>query len=596
MTTPPTSGATRAVKTIAVKAVRRTRRTTGTVVRRARKTGTKLTPTSVPKTPTEARAQADRLLDQRILPHAARRAALVRAWTLRAKTEGALPGDHATLLTQTLGLGRRLARKGHLDDAIAVYAATEAVMGDDASRAQLLVQRSALELRQGIVPPDLRERTVTLLREADRSLAAGDRDAAGTRLQEAFNLDFHRTLHFEDIPSVLSQDVEGFLAPYRASTTYAEVIRPTERTRPAQEPVLGRPHRLLVTTFFNWNFVNDIVADYRQTAGVEVRTIDLKEIPDGPWRAQPVDLVKDRLHQVAGTGTLTPPPSVREAFDWADTIFVEWGHRALPWVSMLPDVRAKVVARLHSYEAFTPMPMHTDWTGIDDMVFVSPHIRALVEASVPEIHRARLHTIPNRNLLGDFRRPKTEDAAYTLGLVGWNNVTKDPLWTVEVLEHLRRHDDRWKLLLLGHDFPKNGLTQPAVAYRDTLHAHLAALGDAIERPGFTDDVPEALRRIGVIVSSSRREGTHEGLIQGVASGSYPLVRNWPYVAAWGGPATMFPQDWIVETPEQAASKLLEATAQVSPLEAAEGMAEWAYSTYDWSVVRPQLDDVLFSPR
>ena len=68
---------------------------------------------------------------------------------------------------------------------------------------------------------------------------------------------------------------------------------------------------------------------------------------------------------------------------------------------MLPELRARVVARIHSYEAFTPMPMHTDWAGIDDIVFVSPHIRALCEVTVPEmVAHTRIHTIPNRNVLG----------------------------------------------------------------------------------------------------------------------------------------------------------------------------------------------------
>ena len=73
----------------------------------------------------------------------------------------------------------------------------------------------------------------------------------------------------------------------------------------------------------------------------------------------------------------------------------------------------------------------------------------------------------------------------------------------------------------GSNFPTSNLTGPATAYRDALLRRIAALGDAVERPGFSDDVPEALRHVGVMLSSSRREGTHEGLIQGAASGASP---------------------------------------------------------------------------
>jgi glycosyltransferase involved in cell wall biosynthesis len=517
-------------------------------------------------------------------------------WERSAAVGGAV-GSQEALLRQCLGLGRRLARRGQLDAAIQVYAAGERAVKRQDRRLLLTVQRAALELRQGHVPADLWQRTTDLLSLADVALAEGDHDTAGQRLQEAFNLMFHRTLHFEDLPSILSTDPEGFLAPFRDSTAYQQAIAATESAHAPGHRDAKRAHRLLVTTFMNWNFAADLIRDYEATAGFEVRTIDLKEIPDGPWRAQPVDLVKNRLRQSAGLGGIEPPAEVRELFEWADTVFVEWGHRALPWVSMLPNLRARVVVRIHSYEAFTPMPMHTDWSGIDDVVFVSPHIRALTEATVPEmVKHARAHTIPNRNLLRTYQRPKHQGSEFTLGLVGWNNVTKDPMWAVELLEKLRKHDDRWRLRLVGHNFALAGLTGPATAYRDELMSRIESLGAAVERPGFSDDVAEALRHIGVILSSSRREGTHEALIQGVASGAFPIVRNWPYVAKWGGAHTLYPPGWIVETTDEGCMRILDALESGPLLEQARELAQWTIDEYDWSVVRPQLDELLLTPK
>ena len=547
---------------------------------------------AIPTSPSQARATAKQLFNSRIIGTPRGRKALLLAWRTRTR----LPASDAEISRMALGLGRRLAHKERPVEAIAVYAAAELAMSDLDQRLLITVQRSALELRIGEVPPDLWERVGELLAAADRALAAGNDTAAGSRLQEAFNLAFHRTLHFEDTPSPLAIDPDTFLAPFHASTAYRDLVRPSGLPRPPRPVVTGRPRRLLVTTFMNWNFVDDIVKDYEATEGVEVRTLDLHGMLDGPWRAQPVDLVQRRLRQSHGLDDVVPPPEVREAFDWADTVFVEWGHRALPWVSLLRDVPARVVARIHSYEAFTPMPMHTDWSSIDDLIFVSPHIRALVEASVPALADGpRLHTIANRNLLDAYDLPKYDGSAYTLGLVGWNNVTKDPQWALDLLEALREHDDRWRLRLVGHGFPKKNLTGPATNYRDALMARIDALGDAVERPGFTTDVPEALRHIGVIVSSSRREGTHEGLIQGAASGAFPVVRNWPYVARWGGARTMVPDEWVVDTAQEGARMLLAAAEDdIAFAERRRAMAEWTVRRYDWSVVRPQLDALLLS--
>lgn len=550
----------------------------------------------VPLTPRAQRAVAERVFDRRLVPNDTAREQVVRLFESRARHAGRGQDAQRRLLHHTLGLGRRLNRLGKRTDAVRVYRAGERGLTDPRDRLLVVVQRTAVELRQGIVPADLWDRIRDLLAVADEHLGTGDVESAGARLVEAYNLAFNRVHHFEDRMSPLAQDPDAFLAPFRASATHQAVERPSGHPRPPQEERAGRPHRLLVTTFMNWNFADDLVEDYRATPGVQVRTLDLMSIPDGPWRAQPLDIVRNRLRQQVGSPGLEPPAEVREAFDWADTVFVEWGHRALPWVSMLPGLRARVVARVHSYEAFTPMPLSTDWSGVDDVIFVSPHIRALVEASVPEICAVRRHTIANRNLLDEFRRPKLPGAELVLGLVGWNNVTKDPAWALDVLEELRRTDDRYRLRLLGHDFDQANLTGPARTYRAALEERFVALGDAVERPGFTDDVPQALRGIGVILSTSRREGTHEGLIQGAASGSLPVVRNWPYVAKWGGPGTLYPAEWIVETPAEAAALILRAAVGGGVGRPAADAAEWARTHYDWSVVRPRLDEVLLGPR
>jgi len=84
----------------------------------------------------------------------------------------------------------------------------------------------------------------------------------------------------------------------------------------------------------------------------------------------------------------------------------------------------------------------------------------------------------------------------------------------------------------------------------------------------------------------------------VASGAFPVVRDWPYVARWGGARTLFPDEWVVQTPQEGAERIVAAMAQ-GPIGAqGEALAEWTIARYDWSVVRPQLDALLLdrSPR
>ncbi|MDZ7577723.1 MAG: hypothetical protein U0904_06070, partial [Candidatus Nanopelagicales bacterium] len=68
----------------------------------------------------------------------------------------------------------------------------------------------------------------------------------------------------------------------------------------------------------------------------------------------------------------------------------------------------------------------------------------------------------------------------------------------------------------------------------------------VEVTGHTDDGPGELQRAGFILSTSRRESFHQGLIEGALSGSVAVVRNWPMLARYGGPGTFLPKPWICE--------------------------------------------------
>lgn len=104
-----------------------------------------------------------------------------------------------------------------------------------------------------------------------------------------------------------------------------------------------------------------------------------------------------------------------------------------------------------------------------------------------------------------------------------------------------------------------------------------------------------LRRVGVILSTSRFEGTHEALLQGAASGALPVVRNWPELRAWGGPASIYPPEWVVDSPQAAAARILAATPTPPASEDAHEAQRWALETMDWDVVRPAFDAVVLEP-
>jgi len=241
-------------------------------------------------------------------------------------------------------------------------------------------------------------------------------------------------------------------------------------------------------------------------------------------------------------------------------VFVEWCTSLAALMTFVDPRDTRVVVRLHSYEAFTQWPHLMDFSRVDDVVFVSEHLRDLAAAAIPalsEPRAPRLHVLPLAMELERFRRPKPDTARFTIGVVGASKVVKDPRWAIEVLRELRRHDERYRLQLirgkLQHD--KSVATQE---YADRLALDLDESGPAVEVLGHTGDVPTALEQVGVVLRSSIRESFHIGLVEGAASGAVPVVRNWPYFP--GAARSLFPSEWVVDSPQQAARRILEATA------------------------------------
>ena len=194
-----------------------------------------------------------------------------------------------------------------------------------------------------------------------------------------------------------------------------------------------------------------------------------------------------------------------------------------------------------------------------------------------------------------FLQPqKPADARFTLAVVGAGRVVKDPLWAVDLVRRLHERDPRYRLRLIDGHLEHRGPATGRYAHR--LSSEVGALPPGVvEVAEHTDDLPTALSEVGVVVSSSVRESFHIGLVEGVASGALPVVRDWPYLP--GGAAQIFPHDWIAVSTADAADLVFARTQDASLWQrlTAEA-AEHVLSRWDWSVVHEQWEDMLLGPR
>ena len=486
-------------------------------------------------------------------------------------------------------------------DAAVTRAAAARRLHDPVIRAEWLTAAANAELEAGRVPGFLSQAAAAELARADHALALDDYTEATRSVARIIPLLFNRAVHFDSLESPSAADPARFLAPLHRSAAGRAIARPRGRRIPAAPPPAGRPHRLLFLTRANEYFLSDIRQKYADDPDFEVRNLDLLADEE----REPLTRRTGKLihHLLAGESEYGD--AVRQWFqphvDWADTVFVDWclGHAAM--LTTVDPGTTRVIVRLHSYEAFTVFPHLVDFSRVDDLVFVSEPLRDFTLDVVPRLRgrdAPRTPVVTNAVRLDRYRRPKTADARFTLGLVGLNAIAKDPRWAFQVLRELRKRDDRYRLVLIGKEIDGTPTPQAAAYHAGYVQelAELEAQG-AVRRVGQTDDVPGALTDVGVILSSSVRESFHLGLIEGAASAAVPVVRNWPFFAGRDHNArSIFPADWIVDTPAQAAERILASTTDEQTWrKTGEAAAAHAVATWDWSVTQTAYDRLLQQP-
>ncbi|GAA2294715.1 hypothetical protein GCM10009853_058390 [Glycomyces scopariae] len=475
-------------------------------------------------------------------------------------------------------------------------------MSDLPVKAKLLDDVMRQEFKRGVTPQHTNQAVRALLDLADQQYAAGRLEEAAVNLNRALVVGFHRVTHIDQLSSPLAADPRKFVKRFHRSTALQAVQAPQGRQRPAAPAPTDRPLRLLVTTSANDNFLHHILDRYRAHPGVEVRYLDLaaqnslKRITGSDWRIVQTKLGGDDEYAEAVEALMRPH------LDWADTVFVDWCAGPVAMLSTIDPGDTRIVVRLHSYEALTRWPQMVDFSRVDDLVFVAEHVQDLTVAQTPQLrgaHAPRMHVLHNAMKLSGFAREKTPDARFNIGLVGVSQVAKDPLWAVEVLRELRAQDDRYRLVLVGGDMDRRA-SRATKKYRDRMEKELAPLvaSGEVVRTGPTDDVEGELTGIGFILSSSVREGSHNGLMEGAASGAVPVVRDWPFYAGKPHSArTLYPEGWVVDSPAAAARRVLQVNAtEESWQQDAKLASEHALSTWDWAVVHADFDRLFLGDR
>lgn len=460
----------------------------------------------------------------------------------------------------------RLLRSHRLEAAEQVIDDLGAVFGAEAlERHGVPALRALLDVQTGRSSDTgpVVEAVRAVLDEADAALAGEVAGLDDATLDEvaflatvALDVLFTRRLHAAVTTTPLVDDPDTFLAPLRDTATGRLLAAPAPTPTRAPAPAPPRP-RLTVLPGAYPKFAKAVVEQLAPAADVEVLDLGARE---SRFTNTGVDPRTVRSRLLAATGQASRiDPATAEALG-VDVVFVDWADKGLTWVTDVVPHGTRVVVRLHGVDTLSAWLHTADWSRVSDAIFPSEHLRrAAANALAGRLDGVRQHVVANPVDVERYVLPKHPSARKRLGMVGWAQQVKDPLWTLDVLAELRRHDPEWRLALIGADVDLRGSNPVERELARAFHARLAAdpdLHEAIDYVGFTSRLPERLRDVGWAVSSSRREGFHIGLVEMAASGAVPVVRDWPVYAREGGAGLLYPREWVVTTPAEAAQRIL----------------------------------------
>lgn len=270
----------------------------------------------------------------------------------------------------------------------------------------------------------------------------------------------------------------------------------------------------------------------------------------GPDRAfiRPIERSLRERHEVRtayfdGSADLA---GVQTLLDWADVAWFEWCDPLFVAASQKLRKSCPVVCRLHSYEAFTEMPSRVNWSFVDHVVFVGPHLERIFLDQAQRFEGP----LPTTSVVSNgvdleryaFReRARSFDVAY----VGYINYKKNPEMLLQVLAALVRRDPRYRLHVAGRFQDLR-----YALYFEKMVRELS-LQDNFVFCGWVEDVERWLEDKTYLLSTSVLESFGMSIAEGMARGLKPVVHNWV------GAEEIYPRSVLFNTIDEAVEMIVD---------------------------------------
>jgi glycosyltransferase involved in cell wall biosynthesis len=242
----------------------------------------------------------------------------------------------------------------------------------------------------------------------------------------------------------------------------------------------------------------------------------------------------------------------KELAEWADVVICEWCGPNAIWYSRHKRRGSRLLVHLHRFELYSHYPSQVKIGNVDQVICVSDHYTRLTREHTGW-PASKVATVPNPIDISQLDRAKLSGTSHHLGLVGIVPSRKRLDLALDMLEELRRDDDRYMLYVKGGMPWEAWWVWQNPAERDHYTSALRRvqrsplLQGAVVFDDAGPDVPAWLRRVGFVLSTSDDESFHVAPAEGMASRAVPVIRHWE------GAETIYDKRWIRETPAEMAA-------------------------------------------
>jgi len=191
----------------------------------------------------------------------------------------------------------------------------------------------------------------------------------------------------------------------------------------------------------------------------------------------------------------------------------EWAGTLAKKVSEIPKT-ARVIVRIHGYEVYSGLIKEVNWENVDDVIFVSRHLRDVALLMVPGIGRlCNVYVVPG-GVSTEFEIGCSDNKK--IAMLGYVNSRKNIPLALQILARCPDHE-----LHIAGEWQDAELHEYVVRVAEQL-----GVSDRLFIYGRIGNVAEFFSDKSFILSTSVRETFHYAVAEGMMAGLKPIIHNW----------------------------------------------------------------------